>query len=96
MKREAAPRQRPQASKACDRRGFALSVGDEVTFSEGGGRLVAVFASEEFAEDFPRSRWAAYRSGVVVEASDGQLFHFSAPEMELTRNAPVQDRAARR
>jgi hypothetical protein len=75
--------------------GQDISVGDRVKLSSGQmGTVVCSIDSGEFTKAFPKSDWEHLKSGIIIEADNGEVFHYAEADedLELVSGAARQSR----
>lgn len=58
--------------------GRDVLLGDRVKFGGGEcGTVVCVFDTNQFSKDFPKKEWEYLKSGVLIKADSGEIFHYT-------------------
>jgi hypothetical protein len=64
--------------------GRPVAVGDRVKL---GGKLRGVVVcsidSKEFSPDFPEGDWGYLESGVIIQTTTGDIFHYTEPDEDF-------------
>ena len=64
--------------------GTELGLGDRITLGgEMTGVVVAVFASGQYAKDFPASEWSYLEAGILVESIEAGIIHYVAADEDM-------------
>ena len=67
-----------------DLKGRPVRLKDRVKLWNGGyGTVVCSIDTREFTSEYPEAEWAYLKSGVMIEADSGELFHYTEPDEDF-------------
>jgi hypothetical protein len=64
--------------------GRTVAVGDRVKLWDGQyGTVVCSIDTREFSSEYPKVNWGYLKSGIIVKADDGEVFHYVEPDEDF-------------
>lgn len=72
--------------------GRDVSLGDRVKLGDGEcGSVVGLPGLREFSKDYPKAEWGYLKSGVLIKADSGEVFHYGEldEDIEFLKSAAV-------
>ncbi len=64
--------------------GRRVAVGDRVKlWNSQHGTIVCSIDSGGFTKEFPKAQWAYLKSGIIVKADSGEIFHYTEPDEDF-------------
>ena len=73
-----------------DAHGRTVMLGDRVKlWGENSGTVVCAFDEGRFSEKFHRESWGYVKTGALIEADSGELFHYEEADEDFEIIAPA-------
>ena len=72
--------------------GRPVALGDRVKlWEEQYGTVVCSIDTGEFTKEYPDAEWAYLKTGIIVKADSGEVFHYAEPDedFELLSSNPA-------
>jgi hypothetical protein len=64
--------------------GQQVSLGDRVKLWKNQyGTVVCSIDTSEFTQDYPQNEWEYLKSGVIIKADTGEVFHYDDPDEDF-------------
>ena len=64
--------------------GRSVALGDRVRLWEGQyGTVVCSIDTAEYTTKYPKKEWAYLTSGILIETTTGELFHYAEPDEDF-------------